>query len=120
MALIDLILNCFALLLWLNWLALRSDSPAWTPAVSLAGTLRRADAYASKRGKSLASLAALLVGRALVYWQFGSQLHWTPRLDLEIIDLHFHLDLDRTGRRLRLLALRISRGRQGQDDLGEA
>ena len=35
---------------------------------------------------------ALLAGRALVYWQLSSQLHWTPRLDLAIIDLHFHLD----------------------------
>jgi uncharacterized protein YggT (Ycf19 family) len=92
MALIDFILNLFALLLWLNWLALRPDSPAWTPSVSLVGTLRRADSSATRRWKSLAGLAALLLGRALVYWQLSSQFHWTPRLDLAIIDLHFHLD----------------------------
>ena len=92
MALIDFILNFAALVLWLNWLGAHSDPLNWTSTSSLVGTLRRADPAGSKRWKSLAGLAGLLLGRGVVYWQISSQVRWTPGLDLGIIDLFFHLD----------------------------
>jgi uncharacterized protein YggT (Ycf19 family) len=92
MALIDFILNLAALLLWWNGLAIRFDQLAKTSAVSLVGTLRKADPKGPKRWRSLAALALLLFLRAVFYWEFTPAMHWTPALELNIVNLPFRSD----------------------------
>jgi hypothetical protein len=92
MAPLDFILNLAALLLWLNWLSLHSDPLARARAASLIGTLRKADPAGPRRWKSVTALAALLLFRAVFYWQFSPSLHWTPKLSLGIITLYFRGD----------------------------
>ncbi|MDB6122878.1 MAG: hypothetical protein JWQ71_1871 [Pedosphaera sp.] len=92
MPLIDFILNIAGLLLWLNWLAINFDPLARATAASLIGTLRKADPSGPKRWKFLAGLLALLYFRAVIYWQLGSAVNWTPRLDLGFVELSFRSD----------------------------
>lgn len=92
MALIDFILNIACLLLWLNWLSIRFDPLARTSAASLVGTLKKTEQSGSKQWKFLGSLLALLLVRALAYWQMGSATGWTPGLDLGIVTLPFRSD----------------------------
>jgi uncharacterized protein YggT (Ycf19 family) len=89
MGLIDFILNLAGLLLWLNWCSVRLDPLAQPSAKTLLGTLRRAGPGGWGRWKFLVSLTALLLIRALFYWQIGSALNWTPNLDLAAIVLPF-------------------------------
>jgi uncharacterized protein YggT (Ycf19 family) len=89
MGLIDFILNLAAVLLWLSWRSIRFDPLARTKPATLVGTLRRAEPLRVKGWQLLAGLAALLVLRALVYRQLGSEADWTPRLDLFFIVLAF-------------------------------
>jgi uncharacterized protein YggT (Ycf19 family) len=91
MALIDLILNITALLLWWNWLAIRFHPLTKTSAASLIGTLRKADP-GPRRWRSMAALLALLVFRGLLYRELSSSLHWTPQLRLGVISLSFRSD----------------------------
>lgn len=92
MALIDFILNIACLLLWLNWLSIRFDPLAKTSAASLVGTLKKTGKSSSKQWMFLGSLLALLLVRALAYWQMGATTGWTPALDLGIVDLSFRSD----------------------------
>ncbi len=92
MALIDFILNIACLLLWLNWLSIRFDPLAKTSAASLVGTLKKAGQPGSRPWKFLGSLLALLLVRALAYWQMGAAIDWTPALDLGIVNLSFRSD----------------------------
>ena len=87
MGLIDFILNLAGILLWLNWLSLRLDPLMRTTPVTLAGTLRRAEPHRLKRWHFLAALGALLLLRALLYWQIGSAADWTPNLPLGDLDI---------------------------------
>jgi hypothetical protein len=87
MGLIDFILNLAGVLLWLNWLSIRFDPFAKTTPATLAGTLRRAEPYRIKRWYLLASLAALLLLRAVLYWQIGAAVNWTPHLHLGGLDI---------------------------------
>src|SRR5579884_4004899 len=89
MALIDFILNLVALLLWWNWLSIRYDPLAKTSAATLIGTLRKTDKSGPKRWRLL---LALLVFRAIVYWEFGASFRWTPILQLEVINIPFRSD----------------------------
>jgi uncharacterized protein YggT (Ycf19 family) len=92
MGFIDLLLDLAGLLLWLNWRTGRFDPLARTSVSSLAGTLRRAGPRRLKRWHFLAGLAALLLLRALLYWQLGSAVNWTPNLRLGAIVLAFRSD----------------------------
>jgi len=92
MPLIDFILNIAGLLLWLTWLSVQFDPLTKTSAASLVGTLKKAGASGPKRWKFLAGLSALLLLRAVIYWEIGAAVNWTPRLDLEFIDLSFRSD----------------------------
>jgi uncharacterized protein YggT (Ycf19 family) len=94
MGLIDLILNITGLLLWINWRSTGFKAPRRKPGVSLLGTLTKAESTRSQRWVSPASLLALLVLRALFYWQIGStpKIDWTPTLRLEAIALPFRSD----------------------------
>ena len=90
MSLIDFILNVAGLLLWLNWRAVQPPGmmPAGTAGLALP---RRAD---PPRGRwwYLLALAAMLLGRAVFYWQAGSPLKWDPGIRLSAIALLFHSD----------------------------
>ena len=88
MSLIDFILNLAGLLLWLSWRSLRFDPLARASAATLVGTLRRAEPQRWKGWQFLAGLLALLLARALFYWQIGSAASWTPRLDLGVVVLN--------------------------------
>lgn len=92
MSLIDFILNVACLLLWLNWRATALTSVSQPPAMSLLGTLRRAEPSRAKRWLSLAALVGLLVVRAPVYWWIGPGAGWAPTLPLNVISLSFRSD----------------------------
>src|SRR3954470_23795001 len=92
MPLIDFILNIAGLLLWLNWLSINFDPLNRATAASLIGTLKKADASGPKRWKFLAGLVSLLLLRALIYWQVGAAVNWTPSLQLGFVDLSFRSD----------------------------
>jgi uncharacterized protein YggT (Ycf19 family) len=92
MSLIDLILNVSGLLLWLNWRSIRFDPLAHTSAATLAGTLRRAAPRRLRGWQVLAGLGALLLFRALLYWQIGGAVGWTPKIDLGWVVLAFRCD----------------------------
>jgi uncharacterized protein YggT (Ycf19 family) len=86
MGLINFILNLAGVLLWLNWRSFRFDPLVKTSPATLAGTLKRADPRRLKGWHFLAGLGALLFLRALLYWQIGSAVDWTPNLHLDVID----------------------------------
>jgi uncharacterized protein YggT (Ycf19 family) len=85
---IDLILNIAGLLLWLNWRAV-----PFTPTrpTSLGSTIRPAG-HPAPRIRSLVELIALLVVRAVLYWQWGAQLDWVPRIPLGPVTVWFRSD----------------------------
>jgi uncharacterized protein YggT (Ycf19 family) len=85
MGLINFILNLAALLLWLGWRGIRPDPLLKPSPASLAGTLRRTSPTALARWKYLGGLAALLLGRPVIYWEIGPTVDWTPRLQLGAI-----------------------------------
>ncbi len=87
MGLIDFILNLAALLLWLNWLSVRTGAVALP--YSLAGTLKKVGTSASHRWKFLLALLALLIFRAVIYWQVGSVADWQPQISLVITTVFF-------------------------------
>jgi uncharacterized protein YggT (Ycf19 family) len=90
MGLIDFILNLAGLLLWLNWRAAKADPLGKSKPATLVGTLRRAEpGSAWARWQLPAVLGSLLLLRALFYWQIGSAIMWTGRLDLGVTVLSF-------------------------------
>ncbi|HET7624685.1 MAG TPA: hypothetical protein VFM25_05410 [Verrucomicrobiae bacterium] len=89
MGLIDLILNIAGVLLWLSWRSIRLDALTRATPATLAGTLRRAEPSRVRRWHFLFAIAALVVIRALFYWQIGPATEWTPKLDLAVISLAF-------------------------------
>src|SRR5439155_6336333 len=92
MALIDLILNLAGLLLWVNWRSLNFDPLIKSAAASLAGTLKRAEPRRSRGWHFLFALAVLLFLRAVIYWQIGAAVNWTPKLQLGAITISFRSD----------------------------
>ena len=92
MALIDFILNVAALLLWLSQRSLRFDPLFKTPPVTLIGTLRRAEPRRLGRQRLGIVLLVLLLLRALFYYELGSAVEWTPRLNLGVVVLAFRSD----------------------------
>jgi uncharacterized protein YggT (Ycf19 family) len=92
MSLLDLILNIACVLLWLNWRSVKLDPFLDRRPVTLAGTLRRAEPPKLRGWYFLIALIALLFGRAVLYWQLGSAVNWTPRLQLISITVSFRSD----------------------------
>jgi uncharacterized protein YggT (Ycf19 family) len=92
MGLIDSILNLVALLLWFNWRTARFDPLAGSTPATLAGTLRRASAPTLRNWLLPLSIPALLLLRAVFYWQIGGALGWTGRIDLGVVAIPFWCD----------------------------
>jgi uncharacterized protein YggT (Ycf19 family) len=93
MNIVDFILNLAGLLLWLNWRSLRFDPLGKRTPATLIGTLRRAEPQRLRRWHLPAALGGLLLLRAVVYWQIGSEVGWaTGKLNLGIIELSFRSD----------------------------
>jgi uncharacterized protein YggT (Ycf19 family) len=94
MALIDLLLNIAGLLLWLNWRSTRFDPLVQSPpaTTTLVGLLKRAEPRRFKGWHFPATLACLLFLRALLYWQIGAAVEWTPNLQLGGISVPFRSD----------------------------
>jgi len=91
MSVLDLALNCAALLLLLNWWSRRVVVPR-PSGIALVSTLRRSEPARADRWMSPSILAAILVVRAAVYFQIGPAVHWTPRLSLVAITIPFRSD----------------------------
>jgi uncharacterized protein YggT (Ycf19 family) len=91
--LIDFILNLAGILVWLSWRSLRFDPLIKSAPATLVGTLRRAEPRRLKGWRHLAGLAALLLLRALLYWQLGPEAGWTPKLNFFFVVLAFRSDL---------------------------
>ncbi len=89
---IDLILNLAGLLLWLNWRSAHFDPLLKRTPATLVGTLRPAQSRGGKRWVLLAGLAALVAVRSVVYWELGSAVDWTPKLNLGLVVLAFRGD----------------------------
>lgn len=94
MAYVDFILNLAGLLLWLNWRSVGFDPLSKRTPATLMGTLRPAAPKKIQRWHLLLFIAALLLLRAMFYWQIGAALSpiWTGKLDLGVITLSFRSD----------------------------
>jgi uncharacterized protein YggT (Ycf19 family) len=89
MAFIDFLLNAAALLLWLNW---RSRRVAVAPRPGAMAAVLQPTEKPRSSPRPLVWLAALLVGRSLVYWQIGGPLRWAPALDFGVVSPPFRSD----------------------------
>ena len=103
MGIIDSILNLVALLLWFNWRTARFDPLAGSTPATLAGTLRRASAPTLKNWLLPLAIPALLLLRALFYWQIGGAPGWIGRIDIGVIAIPFWSDTSYAGLRRMLL-----------------
>jgi uncharacterized protein YggT (Ycf19 family) len=92
MALIDLILDLAGLLLWLNWRSAHFDPLTKSSPATLVGTLRRAEPSRLRSWHFLSGVVALLILRALLYWQVGAAVDWTPTLKLGVISISMRCD----------------------------
>ena len=90
MSLIDLILNLAAILLWLNWRAIEFGAIS-SPRVSIVSNLKKLNRSPS-RWIFFGILIALLVVRAVIYWQLGSALNWVATIPLGPVSLSFRSD----------------------------
>ena len=93
MAVLDFILNCAGLLLWLNWRSRGLAAMPRPPGVAIVSTLKRAGTAPRDRWSSLLLLAGLLFLRSIIYWQIGPAVQWSPRISLGAFVLHFRSDV---------------------------
>jgi uncharacterized protein YggT (Ycf19 family) len=89
MGLIDFILDLAGVLLWFGWRSIHFDPLSQSTPATLVGTLRRAEPRRARGWQFLAALALLLVLRAWLYCQIGSEADWSPKLDLTFVVLAF-------------------------------
>ena len=87
---IDAILNFAAVLLWLQWRSLRTAHPP-VQTRSLLSLLQPTDKPLAA-ARILLFLAALLLTRALFYWQIGAPLRWVPTLPFGPVPVPFRSD----------------------------
>jgi hypothetical protein len=92
MSLLDFILNVVGLLLWLNWRSSKLMVRTPPPAISLASAIKRTEPQHFRTWATLVTLLALLLLRAVFYWDIGPNLGWTPSLDLVAIALPWRSD----------------------------
>lgn len=93
MPVLDFILNCAALLLWLNGRSRRLTNLPSVPGIALIATLKSAQRRSAERWPSNLVLAVLLSARAILYWQVGTSARWMPTIPLGPITLHFRNDM---------------------------
>src|SRR5471032_1362734 len=93
MTFIDFILNLAGLLLWANWRSTLFDPFEKRTPATLVGALRRAAPTRFRHWHLLAAIGALLVLRALFYWQIGAAAGWVGRLDLGVTTIFFRSNL---------------------------
>ena len=94
MAVVHFILNGICLLLWLNWRSRGLGAlPNRPPALALIGTLRRAGTSPRERWSSSIALVAVLLVRAIIYWQVGPGFRWLPQISMPGFVLHFRPDV---------------------------
>jgi uncharacterized protein YggT (Ycf19 family) len=93
MGLIDSILNVACVLLWINWRTAPIAVPEKPSPLSLVATLQKPASRRGARWLSLLALVALLVIRALFYWNLASAVNWTPTLELGAVSLPFRNDI---------------------------
>ena len=93
MPVLDFILNCAALLLWLNGRSRRLTNLPRVPGITLIATLKSAQHQPSGRWPAHLALAVLLFARAILYWQAGGAARWMPTIPLGPITLHFRNDI---------------------------
>jgi hypothetical protein len=88
---LDFLLNIVGLLLWFNWRAggMKLETPG---VISLAGTLQKTESIEPRRWFSFGCVIALLVVRAMLYCQIGSQVNWIAAFDLTAMVLPFRSD----------------------------
>jgi len=91
-SLFDFILNLTGVLIWLGWLTRGADPLSRSAPATLAGTVRRAEPVSFKPLHSMLALVALVVLRALFYYQIGPAIDWTPKLDGGLVVLAFRND----------------------------
>lgn len=84
----DYCLNLAALLLWLSWRSARFVRPA--PAISIQSVLKPIVTSKPRRWVSMVWLLGLLVGRGVLYWRVGSNVHWVPTLNIGCVSLQFN------------------------------
>src|ERR1043165_8015097 len=92
MGLIDTILDLACVLLWLNWRSLSIATREKSSPLSLASTVKKAEARPSRGWPSLLTLVAIVALRSVFYWHVGSALNWTPSLELGVVSLPFRSD----------------------------
>jgi uncharacterized protein YggT (Ycf19 family) len=93
---LDFILNVVCLLLWLSWRSVHLDPLANSTPATLAGTLKKTERTRFKGWQFLVGLIVLLALRAVAYWQLGSPVNWTPKLDLGFVVLSFRSETLKT------------------------
>jgi uncharacterized protein YggT (Ycf19 family) len=93
MAVLDFILNCACLLLWLNWRSRGLTNLPRASGIALIGTLRKAERRKTERWPSSLVLLFVLLARAILYRQAGGSAQWVPTISLGPITLHFRSDL---------------------------
>lgn len=89
MSLLDAILNCVALLLWLNWRSIDLSPTLRASSGSLLSTLKRIEVRQERTWIYLAALLLLLAVRPPIYQRLGEASQWAPTLDLGIVHLTF-------------------------------
>ena len=94
MGYVDFILNLAGLLLWLNWRSVSFNPLNKRTPATLMGTLRPAAPKKNHHWQLPLFIAALLLVRAIFYWQIGSApTHvWVAKLDLGVTMLPFRSD----------------------------
>jgi len=91
MAVLDSLLNLAALLLWLSWRGIGTEQ-ASGPAGTLLANLRPAHRGRAGRHGYLIGLIGLLLGRAVVYRQFGPSFDWHPSWSPGAVSMVFRSD----------------------------
>jgi len=91
MSLLDAILNCVALLLWLNWRSIDLSPTIRAGSGSLLSTLKRIEVRQEKTWVYLAGLILLLLVRPIFYQRLGDAYQWVPVLDLGVVRFSFRV-----------------------------
>jgi len=90
---IHVVLNLIGIGLCLSWQSGQRRGPElYTDGSLLVSTVKRTDTIRRGQWLNLASLGFLLMFRPLFYWHIGSELNWTPALQVGPLALHFRSD----------------------------